>query len=155
MIAIIGKSGAGKSTLASILSHEHNLKACSTSNYAFDHVIYPGLAYCYNSKLDCLNNKDNDRHLWSALICQYNDKDKGRLIKEMLENYDIIEGIRKQEELDAVQDNFSLIIGLIRVGHDKKDPTFDIDIVRSSDIVLFSHSIQDLRNFSSSVVIEG
>lgn len=154
MIAIIGKSRAGKSTLASILAHEHNLKACSTSTYAFDHVIYPGLCDCYKSKLDCLNNKDNDRHLWSALICQYNHKDKGRLVKEMLEHYDIIEGIRKQEELDAVMDEFRLIIGIVRVGHEKEDPTFDIDIVRSSDVVLFSHSIQDLRDFSSKMVVE-
>jgi len=153
MIAIIGKAGAGKTTLADIIAYEHNLKACSTSSYAFDHVIYKGMEYCYKSKLECLNNKDNDRHLWSALISQYNHKDKGRLVKEMLDKYEIIEGIRKQEELDAVKEHFSLIIGLVRVGNDKPDPTFEIDIVTSSDIVLFSNNIMDLRDFSRSIEV--
>lgn len=153
MIAIIGKSGVGKSTLAKFLQQDHGLRVGGTSTYAFNNVIYSGLAYCYTSKQQCLMNKENDRHLWSALISQYNHKDKGRLVKEMLEHYDVIEGIRKQEELDAVRDKFALIIGLVRVGYNLLDPTFDIEIVRSSDIVFFSESVEDLKNLSKSMKI--
>lgn len=109
-ILVIGHSRHGKDTVCEMLQKQYGLNFVSSSLFCAERVIYPMLKGFYQTFEECYNDRHNHRALWFNLIAQYNAKDKARLSREILNEYDIYCGLRNREELEAARELFDLII---------------------------------------------
>ena len=149
MIAIIGHGGHGKSTLADIIAKEHEISWIDTSLAAFNLFIWKQLKGVYKTKKDCLLDRVNNRQLWFDMISEFCKDDPSALITHIDKYFNMVVGIRSRREFDASKHLFHLVIGVWREGYDL-DPTFELDIVKDSDILVQSTSIEALEQFSAS-----
>ena len=111
-IMIIGYARHGKDTVGEILQ-SLGYKATSSSIYAAEKVIYPVLKqrYWYSKVEECFNDRFNHRDEWYELITEYNQHDKARLCREMIEDgYDIYVGLRNREELEAARHLYDVVV---------------------------------------------
>jgi hypothetical protein len=140
-ILIIGNARHGKDTVAEIIKKQFGLNFESSSVAAARIFIYDALKnkYGYTSPEECFEDRVNRRDEWYQLICGYNEVDKARLAKMILEKDDMYVGMRDDAEIQACIDQgiFDLIIGV----YDPRKPlepatSFNIDLWAVSDIVI-------------------
>ena len=101
-IAICGYGGHGKGTVAQYLSKYTSLRYKeSTSMAASSLVMFPLLKDRYATANEAWLDRHNHRAAWAEGIWQYNltDTDGLRLYMAMLPDNDILEGVRKSDEL--------------------------------------------------------
>lgn len=106
-LIIVGHGRHGKDTVCDILDKQYGYTFISSSMFCADVVIFPVLAekYGYNTIVECYNDRHNHRKEWFDLIAEYNKDDPASLGMLILEKYDIYCGLRRKEELFALQDN--------------------------------------------------
>lgn len=115
-ILVIGHAGHGKDTVCEMLRGEHGYSFQSSSQAAFDRVIWPGLSVFYGNKTDCWADKDNCRDIWFDLISSYNTPDASRLVRKVLETSDIYCGLRSRREFEASRHLFRHIVWVDALG---------------------------------------
>lgn len=111
-VLIIGYARHGKDTVGEMLQ-SLEYKATSSSIYAAEKVVYPVLKarYWYSSVEECFNDRFNHRSEWYELITEYNQDDKARLCREMInDGYDVYVGLRNKEELDAARHLYDVVV---------------------------------------------
>jgi len=140
-LLIIGHMRHGKDTVAEMIQEFTGMSFKSSSEKAAEIFIYDELKvkYGYSSFMECFEDRMNHRAEWHNLIKDYNKFDKAQLAKDILKENDMYVGMRSQVEIDKciIDDVFDMIIGVF-------DPTkplepkdsFDIDLFRSSDIII-------------------
>lgn len=106
-ILILGHARHGKDTAAEYISEKYGLDF-EGSSMLFAELSYDIMGY--DSAKECFEDRINHRPLWSKLIAQYCHKDKARLGKEVYASNDIHCGIRQQDELEAVIDEFNPLV---------------------------------------------
>lgn len=107
-IAICGYAEHGKGTVAAFISLKTQLRYReSTSEAASRLVVFPALAekYGYKTPREAWLDRKNHRAEWAQLIWDYNltAPDGLRLYHEMFPDNDILEGVRKKGELEALR----------------------------------------------------
>jgi dephospho-CoA kinase len=100
---IIGSARHGKDTVAELLNEEFGLKFESSSVSASKIFLYDALKdkYGYKTPEECFEDRVNHRGEWKKMIYEYNDGDRARLAKKILEHSDCYVGMRDREEIDA------------------------------------------------------
>lgn len=158
-LLIIGHARHGKDTIAEILAEEFFMTFQSSSQAAADIFIYDVLKdkYGYITPEECFEDRVNHRAEWHDLICEYNQHDKARLAKGIMENNDIYVGMRSNAEVECCLDDgiFDLVIGVYdpRKPEEPKD-SFDIDMWKKADFVIpnagtleeFQYKVRDIFN---------
>lgn len=113
-LLIIGNARHGKDTLAEILNEEFGVTFESSSVSAAKIFLYDKLKekYGYKTPLECFEDRVNHRAEWKQMIYDYNEGDRARLAKKILENSDCYVGMRDREEIveSNKQGLFNLII---------------------------------------------
>lgn len=113
-LLILGHKRHGKDTLAEMLRDKFGLKFISSSQAAADIFIYDELKekYGYKTSEECFEDRVNHRQEWYEMIRDYNEGDRARLAKGILENADCYVGMRDREEIDECMNQglFELII---------------------------------------------
>lgn len=150
-LLIIGHMRHGKDTVAEMIEEFTGMSFKSSSEMAAEIFIYDELKdkYGYASFIECFEDRMNHRAEWHDLICDYNIPDKARLAKEILKHNDMYVGMRSQEEINkCINDGvIDIIIGVFDPNKplESKD-SFDIDLWKSSDIIIPNNSsLDDLR----------
>jgi hypothetical protein len=127
-ISISGHGGVGKDEVAKWLTAHTTLKYTkSTSAYALPDIrpwleIQAGLKY--DSDEECYEDRSNHRSLWALFIDEINKQDPAFLYRRCLADQDILTGVRRKHEFQAVLDLkvIDLKIWIERPGH-PVDPT--------------------------------
>jgi len=111
-VAICGYGRHGKGTVASLLTGQSGLVCKESTSEGAARVVYEKLKdeYGYKSIEECWNDRHQHRAEWAETIWRYNEPYGLTLYVEMLHESDILEGVRKSAELQALKD-----VGLVDV----------------------------------------
>ena len=106
-LIVIGYGRHGKDTFCETLNEHYDYKFTSSSRFCGEKVVFPVLSKKYNYKTvdECYHDRHNHRKEWFDLIAEYNETDLTRLGRLLFEEHDIYCGLRRKEELLALQDN--------------------------------------------------
>lgn len=98
---VIGHARHAKDTFAEILEEVYGLKFISSSQAAADIFLYEALKdkYGYKDSVECFEDRVNHRAEWYEMICEYNNPDKAKLAKGILEMADCYVGMRDRGEI--------------------------------------------------------
>lgn len=99
-IMICGHGQHGKDTFCEFLGIPYE----SSSMVALDKVIWPAIGHAYETKIECFNDRANNRSVWAKLITEYNTPDLTRLARDIFSRNDIYCGIRNIEEFHACRE---------------------------------------------------
>ena len=103
-IGICGNGESGKDTVADFIRDKFGLRfSKGTSAWAAD-IVYremKDLGHEYPSVKACWDDRRNHRKLWADTIGEYNYGDPIRMYRELLEEQDILQGIRWLHEFEA------------------------------------------------------
>lgn len=140
-LLIIGHARHGKDTLAEILNEEFGVTFESSSVSAAKIFLYNALKekYGYKTPLECFEDRVNHRAEWKEMIYEYNNGDRARLAKKILENSDCYVGMRDREEIaeSVKQDLFALIVWVDASERLELEPPDSFNIDRScADIII-------------------
>jgi hypothetical protein len=111
-ILILGWARHGKDTVAEILRDRHGFKFASSSMFAAESIVRPGLAargIVYDSLEECYEDRVNHRAAWFDLIKEWNAEDPAALAKGILEVGDIYVGMRSAYEFAEARKLFDHI----------------------------------------------
>lgn len=154
-ISISGSGECGKDTAAVWLGQNTSLRYQGSTSYCAAEMVFlrmRELGRTYNTVQDCYNDRRNCRDLWVKLIDEINQDDKAYLYKFCLSIQDILTGVRRAEELQAVKDccNIDLFIWIDRPGYNS-DPTqmygpelCDITILNDGNLAQFYKKLKHL-----------
>lgn len=110
-LLICGEGRHGKDTMAELLQEYVGLTATSSSWVAaglfFDK--YKDV-YKYVDVMDCYEDRVNHRKEWYDFITEYNNPDRTKLTKKILETSNIYVGLRNPEEFKEAKDLFNITI---------------------------------------------
>lgn len=106
-ISISGHGQAGKDTLGRWIRDNTSLKYTkSTSAYVktemFEYMNRMG--HGYRNEEDCYDDRINHRTAWADFIDEFNRTDPAALYKRCLADQDILTGLRRFREFQAVKD---------------------------------------------------
>lgn len=119
----------GKDTACEIVEEYYGLTSISSSWFACKKFIFERLkdVYDYLTIEECFADRVNKRNVWYQLIREYNAEDKTRLGRELFEEYNIYNGIRDKEELDALVELYGDQITVVWIDAIKRKPPEDTD----------------------------
>lgn len=100
-IAVCGNGGCGKSHACKLISQFTTLKYHHSTSFELKQLIYRYCKNKYKTIDDCWHDRKNNRELWAKIIADYNKVDEVRLYREMIISHDILDGIRRPNELIA------------------------------------------------------
>ena len=134
-ILILGHGGHGKGMVAQIINDLTGVTFCSSSVFAFDQCIWPVLGNEYvkaepfgrvqEARVNCYEDRENKRQEWFDLIAKY-CVPKDRLAKELLEKFDIYDGMRSFDEFETSKHLFDCLLWVDRSHHVALDPSMEI-----------------------------
>jgi dephospho-CoA kinase len=150
-VLVIGHARHGKTTVSQILSSHFGLSFKDTSDAVCEIVIFDKLKdkFGYKTKEECFADKENKRKEWFDAIKEYNEMDKTRLAKIIMENYDIYCGLRDATQMYLCQKEgvFDVTIAVYnpRVREESKE-SMNFNIIDYSDYVIVNNGdISDLK----------
>ncbi len=109
-IAIIGHGRAGKDTVANWLGEHTTLRYRESTSQAATALCYQQMQekYRYISMEDAFQDRHNHREEWASIIYAHNKPDGLTLYRGMLEEGDILNGMRREAELEALRTNLMI-----------------------------------------------
>lgn len=149
-ILVIGHSRHGKDTVCEMLQKQYGLNFVSSSLFCAERVVYPMLKGFYQTFEECYNDRHNHRALWFNLIAHYNAKDKARLTREILNEYDIYCGLRNREELMAGYNLFDMVIWVDASKRLPPEPSNSISVTEEDAHVTITNN-EDLTALQASI----
>lgn len=142
-ILILGWARHGKDTVAEILRDRHGYKFASSSMFAAESIVRPGLAargITYDSLEECYEDRVNHRAAWFDLIKEWNATDPAALAKGILAVGDIYVGMRSSYEFAEARKLFDQLWwvdaserGLPPEPRDSNDIDFEPEAMRYID----------------------
>ena len=147
-LLIIGNARHGKDTVAEILNEHFEFYFQSSSQAAADIFLYDALRdkYGYDTPDDCFEDRVNHRAEWFEMITAYNQPDRTKLARAILEQNDCYVGMRNREEIAACIDGdvFDLIIWVDACERLPKEDASSFDIDPScADIIIDNNGTLD------------
>ena len=156
-LLILGYAQHGKDTVCEMLRDLYGYKFTSSSWFCAEHVMMPyfqGKTWEqdspeYKSTEGCFTDRHNHRAEWFDQISKYNEPDRSRLAREILQENDIYCGMRRREEFFACREAqlFDHVIWVDRSGHLPSESMFSCTVASSmADVVLDNNgSLGDLE----------
>lgn len=145
-ILILGDARHGKDTLAEMICKKTGFNFESSSRMALKIFLYDLLKTKYNlpysSEEEAYEDRVNHRKIWYDEICAYNDKDKTRLVRDILEIADIYVGLRNYEEVEQSikEKTFDYIIGIYDYRKDRESKSSNTaEVLKYSDFVILNN----------------
>jgi len=118
-LAICGYGESGKDTASIWLAENTPLRYTVSTSAAAAEVVFNQIrhTYGYDSVEECHADRKNHRELWGDIIREYNEPYGLTLYDELIETNDILNGIRRRDELHAVREAglVDLVIWIDRV----------------------------------------
>lgn len=145
-LAICGPGRAGKDTASKWLACHTTLRYTESTSEAAAQLCYSKLAdrYGYTSVSEAFEDRHNHRVEWADIIWSYNKPDGITLYCEMLQDGDILNGIRRAAELQALVDRH-LIDLVMWIDRDvPTDPSLETTSSVADIIIPNNDSIADL-----------
>lgn len=104
-LIVIGYGRHGKDTVCEIIKEHYGYTFTSSSMFCAEKVVFPELTkkYNYTTVEECYNDRHNHRKEWFDLIAEYNEPDLTSLGRLLFQEHDIYCGLRRKEELMALQ----------------------------------------------------
>lgn len=132
-ILVLGSARHGKDTVAEMLRDLYGLRFSSSSMFCAERVLMPYFRYHgvpYATAEECYADRVNHRATWFQQIEAYNDPDRSRLAREMLEaGNDMYVGMRSAKEFAEARGLFDHVVWVDAFGRGlpQEDPSsFDI-----------------------------
>ena len=149
-LLIIGHALHGKSIFSEILSKNFDLKYEDSSYAAAKIFLFDKLKekYGYKTFDECYLDRRNHRKEWHDEISAFNDPDKAKLAKKIMENNDIYVGMRSGDEINACKEQglFDVILWVYRPGIAlEPEDSFNIGIGHADWVVFNDGEIEDLH----------
>jgi hypothetical protein len=140
-ILIVGNGRAGKDTACEYLAKVTQLRFAGTTSLYLAKYVAARLGV---SDEEAYTTRHLNRNLWHRVGNEVRRKDPGRLIRESLENAEIVGGIRDIEEITVCkQENLVDLIVWISNNHVPKDSTVTFT-EEDCDIIIPNHwSLKD------------
>lgn len=148
-VMICGHSRHGKDTASEFLLNEYGLTYTSSSLAALDSVIWPLWGkYHYETPEDCFADRNSvgNPAKWFDLIKEFNTPDEARLGRIILEDNNIYCGLRRIEELRAMDEEGLFDLSIWIDAHHRKPPqTEDSCTIGPSDcdIIICNNGTKD------------
>jgi len=106
VIAICGRGQAGKSTTSKMISELTGFKYMQSTSQALAETIFEkSKSGCFGRSFEnvqeCWEYRSEHRVMWAQLIAEYNKPHGTTLYEDMLQTNDIMDGIRRINELQA------------------------------------------------------
>ena len=138
---ILGSARHGKDSMAEILRDEFGMTFESSSQAASDIFLYDLMKekYGYETSEECFEDRHNHRQEWYEAIKEYNQYDKAKLAKGILDRADCYVGMRDREEIRECikQGLFDLIVWVDASDRLPEEPATSFNIDRScADIII-------------------
>lgn len=138
---ILGSARHGKDSMAEILRDEFGMTFESSSQSAADIFLYDLLKekYGYETSEECFEDRHNHRQEWYEAIKEYNQYDKAKLAKGILDRADCYVGMRDREEIRECikQGLFDLIVWVDASDRLPEEPATSFNIDRScADVII-------------------
>lgn len=149
-ILILGHGRHGKDVLAEFLNKDFDMKFSSSSYAAAKIFLFDKLKkeHGYKTFDECYADRHNKRKLWHDEISAYNDPDKARLAKKIMEKNDIYVGMRSGAEIEECkkQGIFDVALWVYRpvVPLESAD-SFNIGMGHADFVVMNDGTLDDLR----------
>lgn len=99
-IAICGPGQCGKAFVSAKLAQLTGLRYTYSTSYGVAKVVFEQLSHRYATVEECYADRRNHRKVWADIIEEYNNPTGIKLYEEMLEETDILDGIRRRFELE-------------------------------------------------------
>jgi hypothetical protein len=125
-VLILGHGRHGKDETAKLLKEILNLDFKSSSEAAMMEAVWPVIGHMYTTPKECFDDRANHRDVWKAAISKYNEEDKARLARKILETCDVYVGMRSKEEFKVARPLFDKILWVHRPGF-PVEPEMDIE----------------------------
>lgn len=105
IIAICGHGDHGKGTVASYVALKTGRRYRESTSQAAARVVFAALKdkYGYKTVQEAWDDRRNHREEWADIIWEYNEPDGLTLYREMLADNDILEGVRRASEFQALK----------------------------------------------------
>lgn len=121
--------GCGKGTAAAVLKDSTPLRYVGGTSFCARFIVFKELRRLgiqYPNVAACYSDRRNHRELWAEIIRDYVRDDPPKRYGHWLIDQDILEGIRRRDELLACKEAglFDLVIWIERPGCD--DPTCEV-----------------------------
>lgn len=136
-LIICGPGRCGKDSASIWFRNFTTLRYHDSTSEAAAKVVYRQLAskYGYSSVEEAFKDRHNHRQEWADAIGRHNQPDGLTLYTDMLENNDILNGVRWTHELEAIV-NAGLIDLVIWIERDvPHDPSLTFD-ANAADIII-------------------
>ena len=150
-LSISGVGESGKDTAAAWFGEHTNLRYVGSTSYCAADIVFKRFGNKYTSILECYNDRRNCRDDWVKYIDEINSIDKACLYKHCLNVQDILTGVRRSEELQAVKEscNIDLFIWIDRPGFADHTMMYDasscdITILNDGNLSQFYHKLKRL-----------
>ena len=135
-IMIVGHGRAGKDTACEYLAKVTQLRFAGTTSLYLAKYVAARLGV---SEQDAYSTRHLNRNFWHRVGREIRKRDPGLLIRESLQNAEIVGGVRDREEIAACkQDHLVDLIAWIDNDRVSKDSTVTF-VERDCDIVVPNH----------------
>lgn len=118
-LAICGYGESGKDTASIWLAENTPLRYTVSTSAAATEIVFEQIrhTYGYDSPEECHKDRKNHRELWGDIIRTYNEPDGITLYVDLATESDILNGIRRRDELQAAREAglIDLVIWIDRV----------------------------------------
>lgn len=106
-LAVIGHGRSGKDSACTWLGSNTTLRYHESTSEAAAQICFEQLRqkYGYTTVEQAFLNRHKHRREWAEIIWRYNEPDGLRLYREMLKTNDILNGIRRAGELQALKES--------------------------------------------------
>lgn len=134
---VVGHGRHGKDTAASCLAGLLSLRACDSSWFACENVVWPTMKHVYATPEECYADRRNNRENWYEQMSEYNRQDAARLAREIFQEYDIYVGIRSRREFLAAKELADLSIWIDAFDREPPESPESMSILREdADIIV-------------------
>jgi len=122
LLAICGHGRSGKDTASIFLQVHSTLRYEGSTSEAAAKLCFTQLhaKYGYTSVEEAFADRHSHRLEWAEIIWDYNKPDGIRLYEDMIKSSDILNGIRRKGELDALRQRYA---ALLVIWIDREVPT--------------------------------
>lgn len=138
-VVILGHAQHGKDTVAELVCKQLDILTYSSASLKAAVYISEAMRYLgtkYGSELECFEDRHNHRAFWGEAIALLVKDDKAKLAREVFEEGPIYCGVRRQDELDAIVEEFDPLLVWVDAGKRKPlEPTTSMQIQQTQQMI--------------------
>lgn len=104
-LGIVGYSECGKDLICDTLRDKHGLRFTGGTSWHALRIVWDSWGkHHYETAHQCYNDRRNHKDMWHTIIVAYNHGDPCRLYRRIMEESDILQGVRDDRELAGIKE---------------------------------------------------